>query len=267
LLIKLQKGEYSMNRLKSASLIFVSLAFMTSVVVNTPAIQTNATTVTLNENERVVNIELGGFFTIAMTNQNRIFAWGRNDRGQLGVASPSSSNVPIDISSRFPFISEETIVDIKLGFEHALALSSTGRVFSWGSSNAYENSFSFNVNIPTIITGITFNAGEVVTKIAAGGNSSIILTSENRLFAFGNGEAGQLVGSSSFNAPKNISSSFSLDVGETFVDIELGSAHSSFITSNNRVFMMGDNRSGQIGNDYQGGNFSRSPVKDRKSVV
>jgi uncharacterized repeat protein (TIGR02543 family) len=266
MLIKLQKGEYSMNRLKSASLIFVSLAFMTSVVVNTPAIQTNATTVTLNENERVVNIELGGFFTIAMTNQNRIFAWGRNDRGQLGVASPSSSNVPIDITSRFPFISEETIVDIKLGFEHALALTSTGRVFSWGSSNAYENSFSFNVNIPTIITGITFNAGEVVTKIAAGGNSSIILTSGNRLFAFGNGEAGQLVGSSSFNAPKNISSSFSLDVGETFVDIELGSAHSSFITSNNRVFMMGDNRNGQIGNDYQGGNYSRSPVNITSNI-
>jgi len=87
-----------------------------------------------------------------------------------------------------------------------------------------------------------------------------VLTSNNRLIAWGYGETGQIVGNSFTDSPKDITSSFTLNTDEVFTHINLGFGHSSFVTSEHRVFMMGDNRSGQIGNNYNGGSFSRNPV-------
>jgi uncharacterized repeat protein (TIGR02543 family) len=248
-----------MNKMKKFGLLFISVLVLEGLLSSSPFIKVNANTITLNENEIVNNLELGGFFSVAMTNQNRIFSWGRNTSGQLAV-SGTHRNVPIEITSRFNLNVGETITDIKLGFEHGLSLTSEGRVFSWGSNSLGANGLAFSTSTPTVMTNLSLNANEKVEKIAAGGLTSVVLTSQNRLIAWGYSEAGQIVGSALTSSPKNITSSFSLNTGETFVDIDLGYLHSGFVTSQNRVFMMGDNRSGQVGNNYAGGNFSRSPV-------
>lgn len=43
----------------------------------------------------VVSIAAGAEHSVAVTQDGRVYAWGRNFEGQLGVSTPSSSNVPV----------------------------------------------------------------------------------------------------------------------------------------------------------------------------
>ena len=56
----------------------------------------------LNLNEKIIDVELGGFHTFILTNQNRIFAFGSNQAGQLGIGTVGAGiTVPeeIDLAS------------------------------------------------------------------------------------------------------------------------------------------------------------------------
>ena len=66
-------------------------------------------------------IACGNYHSLALTEDGRVFGWGRNY--QLRVNIPN--NLP-------------RIVDISAGQYHSLALSEEGRVFAWGSNNSRQ---------------------------------------------------------------------------------------------------------------------------------
>ena len=82
-------------------------------------------------------IDQGGNFgynghTLAIASDGNIWAWGDGAEGQLGQGTTVSHDTPVAIS----FPSGVSIVDVRAGGMHSLALSSTGEVYAWGD-NAY----------------------------------------------------------------------------------------------------------------------------------
>lgn len=106
-----------------------------------------------------------------------------------------------------------------------------------------------------ILTGVTVNAaldpGEQVIQFEMGAYHAGALTSEGNLYMWGSNSHGQLgdgtTTSTSDGVVVDITSRFTLDVGETITQIALGGNTSFAITSEGNVWSWGFNASGQLG--------------------
>jgi len=72
----------------------------------------------------------GGSFSLSIAATGQVFAWGRNDAGQLGDGSSSGSVSPQ------PVLGLEEVVDIAAGGRHGLAITADGLLWSWGANDA-----------------------------------------------------------------------------------------------------------------------------------
>jgi alpha-tubulin suppressor-like RCC1 family protein len=63
---------------------------------------------------------------LALSKDGKVYAWGRNNYGQLGDGTTSTKYSPelIDIN--------DTIIQVSAGEYHSLALSKDGKVYAWG---------------------------------------------------------------------------------------------------------------------------------------
>jgi RCC1 and BTB domain-containing protein len=78
------------------------------------------------ENEKIVKISCGFWHSLALTENGRVFGWGSNTNGQLGVDVEDSSE-PIIIE-----LNNLIIEKISCGFRHSLLLSCDGNIYAFG---------------------------------------------------------------------------------------------------------------------------------------
>lgn len=74
-----------------------------------------------------VDIQEGQDFTVALRSDGNVWSYGKNDKGQLGIGSTDSKNIPTQIKIL------QNIEQIAVGYSHSLALSKTGEIYSWGA--------------------------------------------------------------------------------------------------------------------------------------
>jgi uncharacterized repeat protein (TIGR02543 family) len=202
--------------------------------------------------ETILDVSLGGYHSAALTSGGRIFTWGFNNYGQLGDGTTVNQNTPVDTTAYFNLMGEETIIDIELGWFHSMALTSNGRLLMWGSngSGRLGDGTTIHKNTPLDITSqFNLTVGESIVKISAGEEHSSALSSSGRIFTWGRNAQGQLGDNTTTlkTSPVNITSLFTLNEGETIVDISLGDHHTSALTSHGRMFIWGNNEWGQLG--------------------
>jgi alpha-tubulin suppressor-like RCC1 family protein len=182
--------------------------------------------------DKIVSISSGFYHLSAVTADGRVFTWGESDYGKLG----RSENQGNDITSRFNLSNADKIVVTPLGEHHSSAISSIGRVFTWGlnSSGELGDGTTTNKSIPTEITS-NFNliSGEKISTLFLGSNSrtSAAISSSGRVFTWGSNEFGQLgdgtTGSENNKLiPTEITSNFNLDSGDKIDALSLGRFHS-----------------------------------------
>lgn len=191
------------------------------------------TTDNLTTQRDFVKVVAGGDHDIALTSTGRVFTWGQNWRGQLGDGTLEDRVLPNEITQQFNLSLDEIIIDVEAYFIDNIALSSTGRVFSWGDGDRI---------IPTEITQ-TFNlqSKEIIIKIS----SNNAITSIGRVFAWGWNDRGQLGDGTTISKKKpiEITQNFNLQAKDSIIEIKSGMA----LSSTGRVFTWGDNRYGELG--------------------
>ena len=82
--------------------------------------------------EVVTSISCGYAHTLLLTERGSLFACGNNTYGQLGLGSGTKRSIPTKLSGAD--FGQEAIDVISAGLFHSVAVSETGRVFTWGSS-------------------------------------------------------------------------------------------------------------------------------------
>lgn len=93
----------------------------------------------------ITNIEWGWHHTLAITNTNDIYVWGRGDRGQLGIGRAKKAQIlPIKIEYFSDKRNKITVSEFSAGKSHSLFISKEGRVFVWGSH--------FLTSVPNYVT-------------------------------------------------------------------------------------------------------------------
>ena len=70
--------------------------------------------------------------TIAILRDGGVWAWGNNDRGQLGIGNQMDSNVPVQV--HVP--KDVTFVKVSSGGYASYAIDSTGRLWAWGDNKS-----------------------------------------------------------------------------------------------------------------------------------
>lgn len=217
----------------------------------------------LNQNETIVRVTTGGQHALSYTSENRLFTWGANIAGTLGVSTSTagSSSTPMLIS--LPLNPNETIVDIEAGSEHSVVLTSDGRVFAFGSNGRRQIGDHTTVTSRqeptlTVFSNITFLANEKITSITTGDFHTVGITSANRMISWGSNEFGQLgfgpVGNDWVTNPERprLTTLNNLAQSETLITASAGRGHVIVLLSSGRVYSWGFNEFGQLGNG-QGG--------------
>ncbi|MCF7930801.1 MAG: InlB B-repeat-containing protein [Acholeplasmataceae bacterium] len=214
----------------------------------------------LNENDRIIDISVGYSFSIALSSYGEVFAWGHNDSGQLGNESNEDVYTPLNITNKFLLSENEQIILISSGGGHASAVTSSGRMFIWGSN--YTGQLGDNTlisrNVPQDITqAFGLDTNEWISRVNLGQSNSSIITTNGRVFTWGYNSQGKLGDGTATNRlqPVEITNNFILSENETIIDIWLGGNHSSAITSMGEAFIWGYNFYGSLGDGTTDSSF------------
>ncbi len=89
---------------------------------------------TLETGETIENIVASGDYSLGITSLGNILSWGNNFAGQLGDGTFQNRSTPMDITDTFLLANDETMMEIADGHFHSVALSSSGRLYVWGSN-------------------------------------------------------------------------------------------------------------------------------------
>ena len=190
----------------------------------------------------IVAISAGGFHSLFLTVNGNVYATGSNLFGQLGIENN-------DDSDHLILLGVSNIVAISAGENHSLLLDNQGRVFSFGDNSHGQlglNDFD-DRNVPTLIDNYQtsqciISKNILVNKISAGGEHSLIITNENKIYSFGYNLYGQLGLGDNINSP--IPQEIPLVFGAS---ISAGGYHSLYININKSVSSFGNNVYGQLG--------------------
>ncbi len=203
--------------------------------------------------DQVIEIGIGRFHNVVLTEQGHLFAWGDNTDGQLGIGDYERVNQPVDITEAFTFNAGEKPQRLVVGDLYNAVITNQNQLYVWGNNEASvdcDGTCATEITPPTNITSLfALNPGETLIDVALGTFHSAVITSEGRVFTWGFNALGQLGNKNqvSQNIPVDITPNFQLDAGETVVKVVLGGIHSMALTSKDNLYVWGANNEGQLG--------------------
>lgn len=139
----------------------------------------------------VVSIASGYRHHLALDADGKVYAFGQNSNGQLGVTNTTTSDVPVQVN----FSASSTmgkVIQVAAAANSSYALDDKGQVWAWGQ-NQYGNLGQGNVcvatagcqdvnNTPILVK---FPAGVNITEIAAGKDHVLAMTDQGKVYAWG----------------------------------------------------------------------------------
>ncbi|KAG7379278.1 hypothetical protein PHYPSEUDO_008774 [Phytophthora pseudosyringae] len=139
---------------------------------------------------QIVQVAAGGMHSLAVDAGGRVWAWGCNAYGQLGIGletaqlhTPALGAPPSSIRVRH----------IAAGWAHSALISTTGEVFTfgWGLYNQLGHGSTQNELQPIVVDALQGLESEVV-QVACGNWHTAALTASGDLYTWGWGRDGQL---------------------------------------------------------------------------
>lgn len=180
-------------------------------------------------------------FTIALKTDGTLWAWGRNNTGQLGIGHLISKAIPIQIGT------DTDWAIIAAGAAHSLAIKTNGTLWAWGSDStgALGNGSNITKTSPYPVGTDTNWA-----LIAAGDDFSVAIKKDGTLWAWGENSLGQSAVAETYDVsiPTQVGSD------KDWTQIDAGLNHALALKKNNTLWGWGWNYYGSIGtltDDYR----------------
>lgn len=139
----------------------------------------------------VVEIAAGERHCLLRTRYNRIFGWGKNNHGQLGMGDTETRVKPTEIVA----LTQIEMLQIECGGSHTAILTKTGQIWCFGNNNNGQCGADPNENKqilrPTKVEGKW--GDNKLTQIGCG-RYHTLCTDSNKVWAFGTNLQGQCTG-------------------------------------------------------------------------
>ena len=181
-------------------------------------------------------ISAGRHHVLAIDMKGGIWAWGNNERGQLGDNTTVSKSVPVRIKEDTSFVS------VSAGSHFSLAIDADGGLWAWGWNNGGRLGDNSTTPRPS---PVRIKADTSFIKISAGDGHSLAIDEDGGLWAWGWNDCGQLGDNTTGNknAPKRIAEN------TRFISVAAGNSHSLAIDEDGGLWAWGRNNRSQLGND------------------
>ena len=193
-------------------------------------------------------IACGAFYSVFLTNGGKVYGCGENGHGQLGLNNQTQQQTPSIISTLNPF----TISAIDCGGNHTVFLTNNGKVYSCGINTSGQLGLGY-ISItgvhPPVTTPQPISTLDpfTISAIACGGNHTVFLTNDGKVYSCGNNVSGQLGRTVDEANPQGTPSIILTLNSFTISAIACGNSHTVFLTNDGKVYSCGNNGSGQLG--------------------
>ena len=184
-------------------------------------------------------------FMAAIKNDGSLWAWGRNQYGQLGQnqaeAQLAQTSSPVQVTS------SKNWAAVAVGNESMAAVNTSGELFTWGSNsngglgqNQGPGQLTASSS-PTQVPGTTW--GKAIGKFAGGYENFASIKTDGSYWIWGQNSSGQLGqdNTTAYSSPVQVGSASNWSFCSIDVHKSLG------INSSNQLWAWGKNQHGQLG--------------------
>jgi hypothetical protein len=198
----------------------------------------------------VVSIAAGDGHSLALTDDGLVWAWGCNERGQLGTGNTTGSLLAVRVPSL------ANVISVAAGGNHSLALRSDGTVWKWGVTDYSRAPFTGDDTSEFTVVPVQVAGLPPVAAISAGGTHSLALGRDGSVWAWGENERGQLgndsVSIQGSQTPVRVVWGWHFGFGSVaplgeVTSISAGYLYSLATRGDGTVWGWGDNLGGQLG--------------------
>lgn len=187
-----------------------------------------------------------GAHVLALTRKGQVWAWGRNDDGQLGVLNADGTLAHHLLPRRVRALIGVRVVAVACGRTHSVALDQDGALYSWGSGDdgVLGHGDTESRRAPTRCEALR---GRVLAAIACGSRHTLALAADGdgELFSWGWGVYGQLGHGDTRVRLRPVEVEALL--GTSITRLACGYRHSLVCTREHGVWAWGWGRHGQLG--------------------
>ncbi|XP_013183359.2 probable E3 ubiquitin-protein ligase HERC2 [Amyelois transitella] len=122
---------------------------------------------------RVVKVECGSQFSVALCQCGSVYTWGKGDYHRLGHGSYEHVRRPMRVTG----MQGKTIVSIATGSLHCVACTDTGEVYTWGDNDEGQlgDGTTLAAQRPRLLMALQ---GKRVTRVACGSAHTVALCVE-----------------------------------------------------------------------------------------
>jgi alpha-tubulin suppressor-like RCC1 family protein len=200
----------------------------------------------------------GGFHSLALSNDGKVYAAGHNNAGQLGLGDETDRNAFTEVTS----LSDKNIIAISAGYLHSLALSNDGKVYAAGRNINGQLGLGDKTDRTTFIEVTDLN-GKNIIAISAGSFNSFTISNNGKVYATGDNEFSNLGLEYGDNTDRNAFVEVADLSGKTITALFAGNGHSLALSNDGKVYAVGQNSFGQLGLDD---NADRNAFKEVTSL-
>ena len=143
---------------------------------------------------RIAQLSTFADTTLAVSEENDVFAWGSSEYGQLACISDSTQ---VLFPTHMPFTKQKKITQVAVGGTICMLLNEDGEVWVWGygilgKGPGLQNSAWPSLIPPTLFGFSELNKDVYVTKINCGLGSLAAITNNGELYTWGKNRSGCL---------------------------------------------------------------------------
>ncbi|MEO6467577.1 MAG: Calx-beta domain-containing protein [Acidimicrobiia bacterium] len=183
----------------------------------------------------VRDVAAGGSHSLAVMDDGRVYAWGRQESGALGngntMGSPLGTPVPV-----VGLGAGSGVLAVAAGDAHSLALTSSGQVLAWGLNDHGQlgDGSVTSRSTPTPVVGL----GSGVIGISAGSRHSLAVKVDGTVVSWGSNSVGQLgvTGTVDHTTPVPV---VGLTAGSGVLQVSAGLSHSLARAADGTVYGWG----------------------------
>jgi alpha-tubulin suppressor-like RCC1 family protein len=171
---------------------------------------------------------------LAIKTDGTLWAWGKNDVGQLGLGNTTNQYSPVQVGSG------TTWASVTAGYAQTLARKTDGTLWAWGSNEYGQLGIGNTTNQSD---PVQVGSGTTWASVAAGSNHTLARKTDGTLWAWGYNGNGQLgIGNNTQQmVPVQVGS------GTTWASVSAVGSYTLARKTNGTLWAWGDNYYGQLG--------------------
>jgi len=194
------------------------------------------------KNDPVIQVSAGDEHSAVLTERGRVYVFGSNDWGQLGLGHKKPSNKPAFVKA----LKAEKILSIACGRAHSLLYSESRKLFSFGGNEDSQLGHS-DKQVELFPRQIEELAQIKLKELSCGAYHSAVLTDKGEVYVWGQNIEGQCgLGEN----VEEISTPQKLELSYKIVSISCGYYHTAAVTDHGFIYIFGENENDKLGLEH-----------------